>query len=319
MGLRRDRRMRSGPGSMGARARARLRGLAERGLLRLSGPARSGPRARPGVVILAYHGIVPARNASSSSLHLPLPAFRAHLDALDREGVRVLPLAGIERVPSSPAPGPRVVITFDDAYAGALVIGAEELARRGLPGTFFVAPGILGGIRPWWDALGISGWEGDREPLRGLGGDGERIRRWSRGRDLPRPPAPADPMLRTAGLRELLDAARIPGIDFANHGWSHRVLPSLAPDAIETELRATTRFLRSIGIEPVPAIAYPYGLHCASVRDAARRAGLRSGFTIEGGRITRPPPDPFRIPRVLVPAGLSPRGLLLRVRGVLRR
>src|SRR2546422_8966546 len=63
----------------------------------------------------------------------------------------------------TPAPSgrrPRVAITFDDAYQGAIAIGVEELARRGGPAALFVVPAFGGGGSFWWEPLGRDGGGG---------------------------------------------------------------------------------------------------------------------------------------------------------------
>src|SRR5213079_1926770 len=55
--------------------------------------------------------------------------------------------------PAPPGRRPRVAITFDDGYRGAVCIGVPELARRDVPATLFVVPGFVGKGPFWWDAV----------------------------------------------------------------------------------------------------------------------------------------------------------------------
>lgn len=70
----------------------------------------------------------------------------AHLVALDC----VVPLQEVHR----PSPALRVAITFDDGYRDNATTAAPLLAEHGLPATFFITTGRLGGQRFWWDRLG---------------------------------------------------------------------------------------------------------------------------------------------------------------------
>ena len=147
------------------------------------GVDRWAARSRRGrCLVLAYHNIVPddAAVVGDRSLHLPRHRFAQQLDALV-ESCDVIPLTAVlsER---SPDARPAVAITFDDAYQGALTLGARELRARRLPATMFVAPGLLGGHTFWWDAL--AGPDGLSAALRdhvlvALRGDGDATRAWA--------------------------------------------------------------------------------------------------------------------------------------------
>src|SRR6185503_1881953 len=110
--------------------------------------------------------------------------FRDQLDALQQTH-DVVPLRDV--LNEAPRRGrPRVAITFDDAYLGAVRHAPAELSARGMPATIFVAPAFLGGRSFWWDALadprgGLD--PGLRERALGdLRGEDAAIRAWARGR-----------------------------------------------------------------------------------------------------------------------------------------
>lgn len=104
--------------------RRRLKHLVERGLVWSGAPrvALAGHRSR--TLILAYHAIVPegASPAGDTSLHLPQAQFAAQLDAL-APGHDVVALADALAPPPPRSSRPRVAITFDDAYQGAVSAG----------------------------------------------------------------------------------------------------------------------------------------------------------------------------------------------------
>jgi peptidoglycan/xylan/chitin deacetylase (PgdA/CDA1 family) len=271
---------------------------------------------RPGVLVLAYHDVLPhgERPAGDRSLHLPQETFGRQLDALRRTH-RVVPLEGAL---DAPADGrPRAVITFDDAYRGAVTAGVDELARRGMPATFFVAPGLLGTV-PWWDEL--SGPGGLDPAVRAhaldvLGGRPDAVREWARAEKL-LPRRPASPLPRIATAEELAKAAAQRGIRLAPHGWSHARLSALAPAELAEELSRPLAWLRERFTSVAPWLAYPYGLSSPEVERAAEDAGYAGAFRVDGGALPRVGDAPrFSLPRLNVPAGLSHDGFRLRLAG----
>jgi len=104
-------------------------------------------------IVLMYHNIVPSgvERFGDLSLHLAQHEFAAHLDLFERH-FAVVPLIDLLDDHASPAERPRIAITFDDAYVGALTVGVQELVSRRTPATIFVPPGLLG-REPWWDLV----------------------------------------------------------------------------------------------------------------------------------------------------------------------
>lgn len=295
-----------------------LRRAAEHALLAASAD-RVAMRVRPvGVLVLAYHNIVPAGEnvRGDASLHLPQREFGRQLDTLRRTH-RIIPL---DRALDPGADDrPRAVITFDDAYRGALSAGVDELARRALPATIFVAPGLLGTV-PWWDELA---GPGGLDPavrahaLGALGGRPAAIRAWAEEAGLPRRRVPAHQHVATEG--ELTVVARRREITLAAHGWSHASLPALAQSELEDELARPLSWLRARFGPMAPWLAYPYGNSSIEVEQAAERAGYTGAFRVDGGGFT--PGAGVRmhaLPRLNVPAGASFDGFRLRVAGVTR-
>src|SRR5687767_498679 len=93
------------------------------------GPAHLGRlRGRARALILAYHNVLPEGEApvGERSLHLPLTRFREHLEHLARHH-EVVPLPALLDGEGSTGRRPRVAITFDDAYHGALSVALPEL------------------------------------------------------------------------------------------------------------------------------------------------------------------------------------------------
>jgi peptidoglycan/xylan/chitin deacetylase (PgdA/CDA1 family) len=270
--------------------------------------------------VLAYHNVVPDQEPEfgERSLHLPLARFREHLDLLE-EGTDILPLDRIlEPVP--PAARPRVAITFDDAYRGAVAQALPLLRRRQLPATLFVAPGLLGGSVPWWDHLaqhhGGTMPDGIREQaLAALGGDQEKIlgavEAPSNG-----PPAPS---LRRIATEEEIRDGLWEGLTLGAHSWSHPNLTRVLPDHLAVELEVPLRWLRErFPGHARPWLAYPYGLADIGLESAVAAAGYESAWRVSGGALPSGP-RMLDLPRLNVPAGLGVDGLVLRLSGLVTR
>ncbi|HEX2188968.1 MAG TPA: polysaccharide deacetylase family protein [Longimicrobiaceae bacterium] len=277
-----------------------------------------------GALVLAYHDVVPHGESCEGdrSLHLPQRDFARQLELIARTH-DVVPLDSL-LAPPAPSRRPRVVITFDDAYRGAVTAGVEELARRGLPATIFVAPAFVDGGSFWWDALARPGSGGLAPEVRArclgaLRGRDAEIRRWARdeGLLLREPP----PHQTGATLDELRAAAATPGITLAAHTWSHPSLPALGPEELEEEMVRPLAWLRERFPGVLPWLSYPYGHASPVVEEAARSAGYLGAFRVEGGWMPGDPADlrPYALPRSNVPAGASLEHFELRTSGLLAR
>lgn len=292
----------------------------ERALLASGVAALAGRARRDGALILAYHNIVPTgeRAVGDLSLHLAETAFAAQLDALVRSH-DVVPLDDLLAGRAPRRGRPLAAITFDDAYRGAVTAGLAQVRRRGLPATVFVAPGFVGSDGFWWDQLSRDGGAvttEDREAaLTACRGDHEEVLRWAatRGYDV----TPLPDHARVATERELVEAARHPGVTLASHSWSHVNLARSDPALLVPELERTLAWLRA-RCAPSPAIAYPYGIAGAAVERAAAEAGHTAGLYVSGGWMNGAA-RPFGVPRLNIPAGLSLDGFRLRLAGLFCR
>lgn len=300
-------------------ARERLKAWAEVGLVASGLPALRRRLRRHERIVLAFHNVIPAEHepAGDCSLHLPQGAFRRLLREVQATH-DVIPLADL--VNNVPVRRPLAAITFDDAYVGALTAGVAELRRAGVPATFFVCPGRLGGQSFWWDRLAavqgelsdarrddaLTRWKGDEEAvMSGLPGD--------------RIPAQTLPdWALTASVDLLHEGAKTSGFDFASHSWSHPNLSAIEPTRLQEEMARPLEWLRHSGLPWLPALAYPYGRSSPEVERAAVAAGYSTGLLIQGGGFQPAVADPMRWPRLNVPAGLSPEGLVLRMSRLVR-
>lgn len=312
------------PGAMRRSLKAAVETILVRcGLARIRRRWLYGARA----VVLAYHNVVPDGEPvdGDASLHLPRSRFVDQLDHL-AETCRVVGLgeAATPRGDDGGRPGcPRVGITFDDAYRGALALAVPELVQREMPATVFVAPGLLGHRALWWDRLGpvlsaaAGGGELRRMALAEHRGDPQTVLEWARERDLPL--AEPGPWCRTASVDELREAATRPGITIGSHGWRHLNLTALGEEELGAELEEPARWLAERFPSHRPWFAYPYGVASSRERRAAAGAGYELAFRVDGGWLPVGPPEPHAVPRLNVPAGLSPHGFRLRLAGLFVR
>jgi peptidoglycan/xylan/chitin deacetylase (PgdA/CDA1 family) len=301
--------------------RSGLKRVAERLLLASGWGALQRARRRGRTLVLAFHNIVPQgeRPVGDLSLHLPQRSFARLLDLLVRTH-DVVPLTELWNTAASRRP--RVVLTFDDAYRGAVTAGVAELARRGLPGTVFVAPAFIGGKSFWWDVVANprigAVEEAVQDELFGrLAGQDGKIRDWAAERAVPCQEVPWHTTAATEA--ELADAAATPGITLGSHSWSHPNLTRLDAAQLGHELTLPMAWLRERYPSVINWLAYPYGLASPAVEEAAAAAGYEGALRVSGGWIPAPaePRRMHALPRLNIPAGMSPEGVALRAAGVL--
>lgn len=293
----------------------------EAALIATGGPSIARKRRSHDVLVLAYHNIVPRGSdaVGDRSLHLSQDAFAAQLDSLS-DTHDIVPLRDAIAPAEWSHARPRAAITFDDAYSGALTAGIAELRTRLLPATVFVTPAFLGGKSFWWDVFA--------DPDAGLDA-ALRERALSEAHGLS---AMVGPVAQRSGigvheipahacgasLDQLRAALEYENVSLAAHTMNHPNLISLTDAELAQELASPLEWLQQFGDRALPMVSYPYGLADDRVQTAARTAGYVAGFMIDGGWTTAAPRDPFAIPRLNVPAGVSRNGFILRAAGLLR-
>jgi peptidoglycan/xylan/chitin deacetylase (PgdA/CDA1 family) len=273
---------------------------------------------RNDMLVLAYHNIVPdgSEMMGEASLHLPQRRFGQQLDALSRTH-EIVELSSI--VEGAGGSGrPRAAITFDDAYAGAVTAGLQEVVARALPATVFVPTGLVGTRGFWWDLLAHVGeLEAVREfVLTELRGEPAAVSDWMKMSGRPTPELPSHAWC--ASLEQLEAAAKLPRISIAPHSWTHANLAVLPHERLTSELQNSLLWLQHRFDNVLPFLACPYGRDTLAVQRTARSSGYTASFKIAGGWIRRSVKDPYAIPRFNVGAGLSGLGFRLRTAGVLR-
>lgn len=290
--------------------------------LTLSGASHlARARRAADILVLAYHNIVPEgeRAHGDASLHLPQREFGRQLDLLRRthEIIAITELAA-----DHAGRKPRAVITFDDAYAGALEAGTAELQARGLPATIFVTPSFVGGASFWWDRFARADGQGleprwREQALREFRGMDAEITAWAASAARPEQTVPSHQ--RGASEADLRRAEGTGLITFGSHTWSHPNLARLGPAELAEELVRPLEWLKQRFANALPLLAYPYGCYNQEVIAAVRRHGYQSAFRIDGGWVTRSAlaTSAYELPRWNVPAGISMRGFEIRASGAL--
>lgn len=282
---------------------------------RIASKRRSGSR-----IVLGYHNIISpgTERAGDGRLHLSLDCLRFQLDALQRSDIRI---AALNDPLPSPEAGPEAVITFDDACAGAIELAVPELAARDLPGTVFVAPGLLGSPAPWWDRLATEVDGAVPDVIRNIALNeyqGVDSRVLFAAADKGWAVTQTRPHFRIATEAELAAALLLhPKLAFGSHSWSHANLAALDPHALEAELQESLEWLTARWpTRTIPWIAYPYGLESPEVRAAVARLGYIGALRISGGWQRSGSSNAFAAPRLHVSSLLTRRGFVARTSGL---
>jgi peptidoglycan/xylan/chitin deacetylase (PgdA/CDA1 family) len=213
-----------------------------------------GPR---GLVVLGYHRI----DDSGGGLSVRADHFRAHLDWIQTEGLRVVPLD--DRAVLEGAARPRVAFTFDDGYASVAESAWPELKARGWPAIVYAVPAYVeGNLRFPWDVA-----------------SDERSAR----------------LMDASLLRQLADD----GMAVGSHSVTHRYLPGLATREAHAEIRESRRMLEDLLGRGVTSFSYPMGGWNRRLRGFVAGAGYRTAVTVLRGR-NGPGRDPLTLRRPVV-------------------
>lgn len=253
--------------------RARLRGLARRGVLQTAVGLRAITGSRPagGFGILMYHRVAdPIPGVAAPTWNVSPARLRRQLRGLRRRGFTPRHLSDVLTMHEAGAsiPPRTFVVTFDDGYANNLLAAAPILRELGVPATVFLATAYLDSSEPFpsddWSAAGSH--------------------------DVP---AEAWRPLTTDECREMaLDGL----IELGAHTHTHADFRD-RPDALYDDLLICREELRSrFGINN-PTFAFPYGTRSLGfsgplLAEAVRRAGLRCSLTTES-ELVLPATSPF--------------------------
>lgn len=264
--------------------------------------------------ILAWHNVVHPEEAGlgDSSLHLPLPEFIRQVENIARTH-EIVPLDEALQSNGKKQRRPNAVLTFDDAYRGAVTLALPELRKRGLPATVFTAPALLGKPSTWWDDLAAAGILSDEVRTTALHRHAGRAHE-VRSAFLTEMPRLLPSAYGIATENELRSHTR-DGITIGSHSWAHEHLPSLEREELKQNLQQTLQWLEKSGMPHTRNLSLPYGATSGQVEEVAREAGHPAVLLVSGGR-THKHQNGARIPRINIPAGMSVRGLDLRLSGL---
>jgi len=185
-------------------------------------PARDESITTSRLPILMYHRVAPAGPEPLDQWRLTPEAFDEQLAYLKAEGYETVSFAEwrAARRASTPLPGKRVLITFDDGFADFEEYALPVLQKHGFSATIFMPTDLIGHAAIW------DSWAG--EPLKLMDWDAARR----------------------------LQAA---GIEFGSHAASHPRLTEVSPAQVVAEAyRSRGALQRELGIV-ADSIAYPFG------------------------------------------------------------
>jgi peptidoglycan/xylan/chitin deacetylase (PgdA/CDA1 family) len=234
-----------------------------------------------------------------------------------------------------------VLLTFDDGYRSCHDVALPILLRFGARAAFFVSTDHVGRRGTfWWDRvayvlracrrarveldfpcrLALAPTTALPDAIRAVG----QIVKTTPGLDLERylcalaeacgvPWSPAIDRDIAEGLVMSWDqvrALRDAGMDVQSHGRTHRVLQTLGPRELASELRGAREDLEAQLGEKVRALSFPNGGRIVdepAIVAAVRDAGYEIAFANERGVIPlRPRPHRFDLRRLSLESGLSP-------------
>jgi peptidoglycan/xylan/chitin deacetylase (PgdA/CDA1 family) len=194
--------------------------------------------------ILAYHGIASVNpRGDPRRLMLPPEVFMGQVRALQEAGFQFLTVSELAR---------RIVRGSPPAGLVALTFD-DGLHNLFEPLLGMAAAGHRSSVYP------VSGWIGGQHP------------------------AVPDPMEGRMLDRDQLRTLANAGVEIGAHTATHADLSRLVRSECLHELRQSRKTLESIVERPVETVAYPYGRHSPTARNAAREAGFKFGLAEERG------------------------------------
>jgi peptidoglycan/xylan/chitin deacetylase (PgdA/CDA1 family) len=210
--------------------------------------------------ILLYHRIG-LRDGSFMDRYTVSPAtFAAQMRQLAEGGWHVLPLAEAVSGQSCEQKQPRVVLTFDDAFASNREFAWPVLRELGMPAATFVVTDCFGRVNQW---------------------DGPERANY--------------PLLSESECR----AADGPLLSFHPHSRTHADLCRLVHDAaaLDGEIAGSLHAVRRLSRAEAFYFAYPRGAWNWTVVEAVRRSGCAGGCTCLEG-LNSPATNPYLLRRV---------------------
>ena len=266
---------------------------------RMLSPA--GTRARLSIFI--FHRVLPAPDPMQ-----PGEPDAARFEQIVRFVARhfhVLPLGEAARkLRAGQLPPAAACITFDDGYADNLDVAAPILVRQGVPATFFVSTGFIGGGRMWndtviealrraprgdldWTSFGAGRWRIDdvasridacRAALAHLKPmePTQRLQITTEIGHAAGLPSQSDLMLTRAGVVQLRDM----GMEIGAHTVNHPILRSVSDRVAADEIGGSRETLAQWLGEAPRVFAYPNGVPGRDYTGRDVRLVRQAGFDV---------------------------------------
>ncbi len=266
---------------------------------------RMFPAVRAGVPILTYHRI-----AERAFSHVTRENFAAQMQFV-RGLYEPVPLGEIVDCLEAGRPFPprAIVVTFDDGYRDNYQHAFPVLKALGIPATFFVSTGMVGGTAPfWWDRISeglkdvdavIGAWPALSRRLLGASRD-EAVRivtQYAKELDSSEARAMIDAICEPPGqfarktmnwseLREMADA----GMEIGSHTVTHPILARQSSDEAVWEIVESKATIEANLGRPVDHLSYPNGRPCdvsEEVLRSVKEAGYKSACSTVPGTVKR--------------------------------
>lgn len=196
----------------------------------------------PRPLVLGYHGIadVPLEH-DPHHLMLPAAAFRAQVEWLQARSYAFVTVSElVRRLGAGDSLGDTCALTFDDGSQDGASTLPALLAELGVPGTFYVCPGLLGQPHPFL------------APEAGI---------------------------RLMTAEEVAEVSRLPYVEIGSHSNLHLDLDTATADEAYRELASSKHALEDVIGAPVESFAYPFCRYSPACPPAAERAGYSSAVT----------------------------------------
>jgi peptidoglycan/xylan/chitin deacetylase (PgdA/CDA1 family) len=260
-----------------------------------------------GGTILCFHGIRAGEQPDGGGIHITEQSLRDAIAMAAALGTIVPLRALVARTREGKPTAGLIALTFDDACQSVARVAAPVIRTAGAHATIFaVRSASESGAPYWWDRLSLVSplltpgeWAGLIAAL-GLrpGSTSADPHRAVRDAVIARHqgslPAAADALLSDVEARHSLSArydramspielatlASDAHFEFGVHTTTHRALPLLSDEQIDSEISDCHRWLLEVLGTPLPILAIPYGLKDQRTAPLARRAGMEAVLRI---------------------------------------
>ena len=220
-------------------------------------------RLRPGLRILAYHGVPEAAR------------FAEHLDLI---ASTYAPVSGKQvmaaRQGDAVLPDRALWVTFDDGDPSVVAHATDALTQRRIPATLFVCPGLIVNKRaPWWEIVLEAGRRNHGAAI-----DGRNLQRRHICAEVEQAAGPRP--IEVLSLDEL-GLWQQAGLEIGNHTWDHPCLNRCTPAEQTQQITQAHVWLNEHFQPEVPLFAYPNGDQTDHGERVLRTLGYDGGLLFD--------------------------------------